>query len=142
MRRFLAIFLAALVSLALVAQESPPAGSVPPAPPPADLQAAPALSPAPLRVSPSLLKKKVVVYLRDGRAFEGKLIELTDTSLRLKMDWREFRTGKRVSRIEKIQLTDVALIERKPSRAWIAAVVVGGVGVTLLLLVLAAMTSD
>lgn len=142
MKRLLALFLACLVSVAGLAQEPLP----PPAPPPPDapdsLPAAQTLSPTPLRVNPKLKKKTVVVYLRDGRTFEGKLIELTDTSLRLRIDGRDFRTGKPYCRVEEIQLTGVALIERKPSRAWIAAVVVGGAGVTVLLLVLAAMTSD
>lgn len=142
MHKVLAILLALLVPAAAPGQESQPTGPLPPPATPAAAQAAIVQPPVTLRVNPKLRNKKVVVYLRDGRSFEGKLIELTDTSLRLRIDGRDFRTGKPYRRVEEIQLTEVALIERKPSRAWIAAAVAGGVGGTLLILYLLVLTSD
>ena len=142
MKRTLAILLALLVPGAALPQESHPVGNAPPPATPASPQAVQTQAAPPLRVNPKLRKKAVVVYLRDGRTFEGKLVELTDTSLRLRMDWREFRTGKPVSRVEEIPLADVALIERKPSRAWIAAAIAGGAAATVLVLLFLAASSD
>ena len=75
----------------------------------------------PAWVDPNLEGKTVKVYFRDGRLYEGKLVELTDEALRLKM-------GKRV---ETIPLTEVARVERaKSNRKWLAiAVVVGTLAV-------------
>lgn len=81
----------------------------------------------PAWVSPALVNKKVVVYLRDGRVYKGKLVELTDDFLRLKMR----------KRTEKIALTEVGSVERKRSRAWlgvaIAGLAIGAVAVAALI---------
>ncbi|MFQ5664268.1 MAG: hypothetical protein ACE5HL_10595 [Terriglobia bacterium] len=74
-----------------------------------------------------MVNKKVVVYLRDGRVYKGKLVELTDDFLRLKMR----------KRTEKIALTEVGSVERKRSRAWlgvaIAGLAIGAVAVAALI---------
>ena len=59
-------------------------------------------------VDPKLLHKKVVVHLRDGRVFEGKLVELTNDFIRLKMD----------KRTETISLTELASVDRRKKRNW------------------------
>ena len=96
--------------------------------------AAPTLEPSlpPAWVDPNLEGKTVKVYFRDGRLYEGKLVELTDEVLRLKM-------GKH---IETMRLTEVARVERKP-RNWVLPVAIGAaVGGTLLILFVAAASSD
>jgi len=69
----------------------------------------------PAWVDPGLEGKTVKVYFRDGRLYEGKLVELTDEALRLKM-------GKH---IETIRLTEVARVERKPRRVWLPFAIAG-----------------
>ena len=69
----------------------------------------------PAWVDPNLEGKTVKVYFRDGRLYEGKLVELTDEALRLKM-------GKH---IETIRLTEVARVERKPRRVWLPFAIAG-----------------
>jgi len=80
-------------------------------------------------VDPKLLKKDVVVHLHDGRAYRGKLVELTQESLRLRMlDRWDSTQGKAVYRTEEIALTDVAGVERQQgqrSRAWLAVAIAG-----------------
>jgi len=84
----------------------------------------------PAWVDPGLEGKTVKVYFRDGRLYEGKLVELTDESLRLKM-------GKRV---ETIALTEVARVERKPRRVWLPFAVAGvALGTILVVGMIAAM---
>jgi len=78
----------------------------------------------PAWVDPNLEGKTVKVYFRDGRLYEGKLVALTDDALRLKM-------GKR---IQTIPLTEVARVERKPSRPWWPhAVALGMIGVSVVI---------
>jgi hypothetical protein len=82
----------------------------------------------PAWVDPGLKGKTVKVYFRDGRLYEGKLVEVTDEVLRLKM-------GKH---IETIRLTEVARVERKPRRAWLPFAVAGvAVGVTFAIVAIA-----
>jgi len=82
---------------------------------------------APAHVDQGLVKKKVVVYFRDGRVYKGKLVELTDDFLRLKVN----------GRTEKVELTEVAKVERAPSRAAlvvaITALAVGAVALVVLI---------
>lgn len=95
--------------------------------------AVPALEPSlpPAWVDPNLEGKTVKVYFRDGRLYEGKLVELTDEALRLKM-------GKR---IETISLTAVARVERKPRRVWLPFAVAGvAIGTILVVGMIAAMS--
>ena len=102
---------------------------------PAPESAAPALEPSlpPAWVDPNLEGKTVKVYFRDGRLYEGKLVELTDEALRLKM-------GKRV---ETIPLTEVARVERaKSNRKWLAIAVVVGTLAVVGAIVGAAVTGD
>lgn len=83
----------------------------------------------PVWVAPALVKKKVVVYLRDGRVYKGKLLALSDDFLRLKI-------GKRT---EKIALTEVAGVERQRSRVWLGIAVAGlAVGAVALVFVIGA----
>ncbi len=85
----------------------------------------------PAWVDPGLQGKTVKVYFRDGRLYEGKLVELTDEVLRLKM-------GKH---IETIRLTDVARVERKPRRVWLPFAVAGvAIGTVLVVGMIAAMS--
>ena len=118
MKTLLVVFLLAALILDAAAE---PCGRV--AKSQAPESAAPALEPSlpPAWVDPNLEGKTVKVYFRDGRLYEGKLVELTDEALRLKM-------GKRV---ETIPLTEVARVERaKSNRKWLAiAVVVGTLAV-------------
>lgn len=86
----------------------------------------------PLRVDPSLLKKKIVVYTRDGSVYEGKLIEVTDDTLHLK------RNGT----VKSIPLVEVAVIERRRSRAALFVGIAGAVTGTLALLWLLGASSD
>ena len=85
----------------------------------------------PAWVDPNLEGKTVKVYFRDGRLYEGKLVELTNEALQLKM-------GKRV---ETIPLTEVARVERKPRLAWlpfaVAGVALGMIAVAVLITVAA-----
>ena len=85
----------------------------------------------PAWVDPNLEGKTVKVYFRYGRLYEGKLVELTNEALQLKM-------GKRV---ETIPLTEVPRVERKPRRAWlpfaVAGVALGMIAVAVLITVAA-----
>ncbi len=95
----------------------------------AALQAEPTLPRA--WVDPGLEGKTVKVYFRDGRLYEGKLVDLTDEVVRLKM-------GKR---IETIRLTEVARVERKPRRVWLPFAVAGvAIGTVLVVGMIAAMS--
>jgi len=118
MKTLLVVFLLAALILDAAAEPCARAAKLP-----APESAAPALEPSlpPAWVDPNLEGKTVKVYFRDGRLYEGKLVELTDEALRLKM-------GKRV---ETIPLTEVARVERaKSNRKWLAiAVVVGTLAV-------------
>ena len=69
------------------------------------------------QVDPKLVHKKVVVQLRDGRLYEGKLVELTDDFLRLKM-------GKAT---EKVMLTEVATVERQRRSGKRLFIVIGAI---------------
>src|SRR3989304_4214005 len=114
MKTLLVVFLLAALILDAAAE---PCGRVAKSQAPGS--AAPALEPSlpPAWVDPNLEGKTVKVYFRDGRLYEGKLVELTDEALRLKM-------GKRV---EPIPLTEVARVERaKSNRKWLAIAVVVG----------------
>ncbi|MFQ5664266.1 MAG: hypothetical protein ACE5HL_10585 [Terriglobia bacterium] len=68
----------------------------------------------PAAVDPKLLNKKVVVHLHDGRVYKGKLVEITDDFLLLKMH----------KRTEKIMLTEVASVERQRRNKWKIALIV------------------
>ena len=114
MKTLLVVFLLAALILDAAAEPCARAAKLP----------APETAPAtqadlpPAWVDPGLEGKNVKVYFRDGRLYEGKLVELTDEALRLKM-------GKR---IETIALTEVARVERKPRNwKWVAIAVVGAV---------------
>ena len=112
MKTLLVVFLLAALILDAAAEPCARAAKLP-----APESAAPALEPSlpPAWVDPNLEGKTVKVYFRDGRLYEGKLVELTDEALRLKM-------GKRV---ETIALGEVARVERKPRRLWVPFAVVG-----------------
>ena len=70
-----------------------------------------------LKVDPGLMNKKVVVHLRDGRTVKGKLLEVADDWVRVKVD----------GRTEQIALKDVASVERaKSSRKWLLIPIVVG----------------
>ncbi|MFQ5927402.1 MAG: hypothetical protein ACE5MH_08210 [Terriglobia bacterium] len=63
-----------------------------------------------------LRKKMVVVHLRDGGAYQGKLVKLTQESLHLRVPDGRNAKVKRVHRTEIIALTDVASVGRPVSR--------------------------
>ncbi len=71
-----------------------------------------------MRVDPKLVNKKVVVYLHDGRVYKGKLVELTEDFLRMRID----------KRTEEVVLTEVARVERQP-RNWKKAFIILAVAV-------------
>ena len=112
MKTLLVVFLLAALILDAAAEPCARAAKLQ-APETAAPQAETSLPPA--WVDANLEGKTVKVYFRDGRLYEGKLVELTDNFLRLKM-------GKRV---ETIPLTEVARVERKPRRLWVPFAVVG-----------------
>lgn len=128
MKSVVAPLLALLLPIATLGQQAP----FSPLPVPADSSQEAAGSPAqepaakpelPARVDPGLVKKKVVVYFRDGRVYKGKLVELTDDFLRLKMN----------GRTERIALTEVARVDRQP-RNWLAVAIVAAVAGPVLVL--------
>lgn len=63
---------------------------------------------ADIPVDQSLVNKKVVVRLRDGRTVKGKLVEIKGTALRVK-------TGKV---IEELALSEVASVDRQKGSGW------------------------
>ena len=129
MKTLLVVFLLAALVLGAAAEPCARAAKLQ-APESAAPQTETSLPPA--WVDPGLEGKTVKVYFRDGRLYEGKLVELTDEVLRLKM-------GKR---IETIALGEVARVERKP-RTWVLPVAIAGaVGGTLLILYALAVSSD
>lgn len=127
MRNLLAIFLALLVPLPAVggcqyapmaehpkaAQQATPEPRSSTEKPTGNEQASAKTETA--SVNPRLVGKKVVVYMHDGTTHKGKLLELTDDFLRLKM-------GKPT---EKIPLKDIARVERQSSRLGLAVAIAG-----------------
>ncbi len=79
-------------------------------------------------VNPAWVGKKVVVYLRDGTMYEGKLVDLTDDSLRLKVD----------EETKEVPLAEVGSVEKQQGRGpWpaiaIAGLAIGAVAVGVLI---------
>lgn len=126
MKPVLAVVLAVLLPLVAVTQGEPPVPGSGPAnsrhdeatetEEPAQGVVA-AEQEAPPKVDPSLVNKKVVVHLRDGRVLKGKLVEITDDALHLKID----------GRMEKVNLAQVAAVERQPSNRKKALIVIAAV---------------
>lgn len=112
MRRLVALLLALLLPSVTVAQAGPQG---PPPEPAISEQQAAADPEAPAQVDPALMNKKVVVHLRDGGVYKGKLIGLTQDSLRLKTD----------GRTDEIALAQVTMVERQRSRAWLGVAIAG-----------------
>ena len=94
-----------------------PNGASQPAPPATHAQREASEAERPAWVDPELVKKNVKVYFRDGRVYEGKLVELTDDFLRLKM-------GKVT---EKVMLTEVATVERQRRSGKRLFIVIGAI---------------
>ncbi len=84
------------------------------------------------RFNPKLRKKKVIVYLRDGRAYKGKVAEVTAESLTLKTKDRDPVSGKKKKRERSFTPDEVALIEgsRGQGRTWL--ILAGPIGAGLL----------
>ncbi len=61
----------------------------------------------------SLLKNTVVVFLRDDRKIEGKLLKLAPESLRLKVRIGTAKKGKTIYRNEEIPLSEVVSVGRR-----------------------------
>lgn len=132
MQAFLALLLAFLVPLASIAQEgragtagqplntAPERGHNQPGEQPEVGSLVP--------VNPNLLKKKVMVYLRDGRSFQGKLLELYPDTLVLQLEERDPVTRKKVKRTERINRAEMVAIEPHRGRTveLLAAALVGG----------------
>lgn len=75
-------------------------------------------------VHPTLLNKKVVVHLYDGRLYKGRLVNLTRESLHLKITDAGNPNSKAATRIEEIAYADVALVHLqapKPRPTWVKA---------------------
>lgn len=81
---------------------------------------------SPLRVDPKLVGKKVVVYCRDGRAYQGKLLELTPTSLRLGID----------NRVQELAYNEVGAVQRKQQNIWKTIFILNVVGGAIATLVI------
>lgn len=131
MREAFAVLLAVLIPTAAFSQESQAAGTPPPPAIPVAAQAASMQPTTPLRVNPKLRNKQVVVYLRDGRAFTGKLLEIRPDAiiLRVQNGW-DPQTGKVIYRVESVNLSEVASVERvlpSPHRTpfWVHLALVG-----------------
>jgi hypothetical protein len=106
MRRPLAFTLALLMPLAAVVQAA--------SPPPLTNEAV-------LPIDPGLRKKTVLVRLRDGRIFQGKLKEITADTLVLQVKDLDPATGKKVTRLETVDRTQVIWVEKTSSpnkRIW------------------------
>ena len=115
MKKALALTLALLLPLAAAAQAIPPLS-------PSDEEMLP--------IDPGLRKKTVLIRLRDGRTFQGKLKEIAADSLVLEV--RDFDTTKKkkVKRLQSINRVEVVWVEkvhRSYSRLWGLAFGVGAI---------------
>jgi small nuclear ribonucleoprotein (snRNP)-like protein len=118
-KRAAAVVLAALLPAASQAQAFPSLGIVPPA---RQQEAAPRA-----QLDPALRGRKVVVYLRDARAYEGKVVAVDADSLSLQVKEIDPATGKKVKQTRTLAAADIALIERRGADAplWVATAVGG-----------------
>ncbi len=92
----------------------------------------------PVRVDPKLVNKKVVVRLRDGQVYKGKLLEIAKEALRLKVK----------GRLETLQRAEVSSVELQPQqpskrrKVLLVTAVVVGIGFLIGAIVAAAVTGE
>jgi small nuclear ribonucleoprotein (snRNP)-like protein len=113
-KRVAAVLLTALLPAASQAQAAPGTG----VDQPAQQQASPPRS----KLDPALRDRKVVVYLRDARAYKGKVIKVEADSLSLRVKETDPATGKKVKRTQRLAAAEIALIEppRSGTLLWVA----------------------
>ena len=81
--------------------------------------------PRPAQVDPKLLNKRVAVHCRDGRVYNGRLLEISENSLSIDT----------VTGIVKIPTGEVTRVERARGRKAILAVLVVAVGIGIATLI-------